>query len=262
MKLDLLTKLRAQNPIVLNASNLVTIQDVANSLNAIGASPIMSREVDEADEMVQIAESVAINLGTLTKNQIVQIKRTGQLAAQAKKPVVIDPVAAGAVNYQLNIALEMLRNFKVNIIRGNAGEIAALGGFDWQAKGIDAGSGTGNIDEITLKTAAKFNCVVIASGATDTISDGKRVAHVYNGSPLFQAHVGSGDMLTGIAAAFAAVDDDYFEAAQTAALVFSTTGELLVKEHPDVGPGLFGVYLMDYLAKTKVEEIEQIAKFD
>ncbi|MCT6891345.1 MAG: hydroxyethylthiazole kinase, partial [Lactobacillus sp.] len=124
------------------------------------------------------------------------------------------------------------------------------------------GSGYGDIDEITAKTAQKYRCTVIASGPTDTISDGKRIAHVHNGSPLFKTHVGSGDMLTSIVTAFTAVADDPFEAAQIGALVFSCAGQLVVKDHPNVGPATFGMYLMDYLYKVKVADIEQIADFD
>ena len=262
MKLNLLTTLRESNPIVLNAANFVTVQDVANGLNAIGASPIMSKEIDEVDEMVQMASSVAINLGTLTKLQIKQMKEMGILAAQAQKPVVLDPVAVGAVKYRLQTAQALLEAFPATIIRGNAGEIAALGGFDWNAKGIDAGSGSGDLDEITRKTAQELHCTVIASGSTDTISDGEKIAHVYNGTPLFQAHVGSGDMLSSIVAAFAAVCADPFEAAQTACLVFAATGELLVNAHREVGPGTFSMYLMDYLAKVTKDELTDIAQFD
>ena len=43
MEYELLSQLRQQNPVVLNISNFVTVQDVANGLNALGASPIMSQ---------------------------------------------------------------------------------------------------------------------------------------------------------------------------------------------------------------------------
>ena len=45
MEYELLSQLRQQNPVVLNISNFVTVQDVANGLNALGASPIMSQEI-------------------------------------------------------------------------------------------------------------------------------------------------------------------------------------------------------------------------
>ncbi|WEV43565.1 hydroxyethylthiazole kinase [Lactobacillus sp. ESL0684] len=262
MQLELLEQLRVANPVILNESNFVTVQDVANGLNALGASPIMSKEINETAEMVKMANAVQINLGTMTQTELAHMQKMGQLAEQQQKPIVLDPVAVGAVNYRLEAAEQLLKEFQVNIIRGNAGEIAALGNFNWQAKGIDAGSGTGDLDEITKQVAQKYHCVVITSGAVDTISDGQQVAHVYNGSPLFQAHVGSGDMLSSIVAAFAAVCDNLFEAAETATLVFAATGELLVNQQPDLGPGTFGIKLIDALAKVQVPDLVKIAKFD
>ncbi len=140
MELQLLNTLRNHNPIVFNIANFVTVQDVANGLNALGASPIMSAEVQEAETMVQIAGAVCINLGTLTTTQIDQMRVVGKLANQYHKPVVLDPVAVGAVPYRKEVALALLSDFQVDVIRGNAGEIAALAGMDWQAKELMRGA--------------------------------------------------------------------------------------------------------------------------
>ncbi len=120
MELQLLNTLRDHNPIVFNIANFVTVQDVANGLNALGASPIMSAEVQEAETMVQIAGAVCINLGTLTTTQIDQMRVVGKLANQYHKPVVLDPVAVGAVPYRKEVALALLSDFQVDVIRGNA----------------------------------------------------------------------------------------------------------------------------------------------
>ncbi len=126
MKLSLLDDLRAKNPIVFNVSNFVTVQDVANGINAIGASPIMSEEVAEADEMVGLAGAVCLNLGAVTATQVTQIRAVGQSANRQKRPLVIDPVAVGAVKYRMQMATGLLADFRPDVIRGNAGEIAAL----------------------------------------------------------------------------------------------------------------------------------------
>lgn len=75
MQLELLDKLRAQNPVIFNIANFVTVQDVANAVNAIGASAIMSNEVAEAEEIVRLASAVTVNIGCLTKQQIIHIKK-------------------------------------------------------------------------------------------------------------------------------------------------------------------------------------------
>lgn len=256
MKIELLDQLRKINPIVFNISNFVTVQDVANGINAIGASPIMSEEIDEAESMVQMSSAVALNLGAFTTKQVLQIKRVGELANQYRKPLIIDPVAVGAVPYRLTVADQLLHDFQVDIIRGNAGEIAALAGIDWQAKGIDAGAGDRDLDLIAQTCAQKRHCVVILSGPTDVITDGTAVVHVENGTPLFQLHVGSGDMLSSIVAAFAAVAKNPFEAAQTACAVFATTGQIVAQRLAAERPGTFAVQLMDELHLVTVAAIQ------
>ncbi|RRK10933.1 hydroxyethylthiazole kinase [Lactiplantibacillus garii] len=258
MELRLLTALRAQNPIVFNIANFVTVQDVANGLNALGASPIMSAEVQEAETMVQIAGAVCINLGTLTELQIEQMRVVGRLANQYHKPVVLDPVAVGAVPYRKRIAQELLTTFDVAVIRGNAGEIAALADMDWQAKGIDAGTGTGDLISIAKACANRYHCCVILSGPTDVITDGTRVVQVHNGTPLFQLHVGSGDLLSSIVAAFTAISSDTFEVAQTACLVLAASGELVASQLTADRPATFTVELVDKLSLVTVPEIEAV----
>lgn len=261
MKIALLDQLREQNPIVFNISNFVTVQDVANGLNALGASPIMSEEVAEADEMVGLAGAVCLNLGAFTLPQVKQITTVGQLANLQHKPLVIDPVAVGAVRFRAQVATELLQTIDPDVIRGNAGEIAALAGLDWQAKGIDAGQGSGDLVTIAQTCARKHHCVVILSGPTDVITDGQRTVQVENGTPLFQTHVGSGDMLSSIVAAFCAVEPDTFEAAQTACLVFAAIGQRVAGTAERMGAGTFITKLMDALQFTTVAEIEAVAAY-
>ncbi|UQS83417.1 hydroxyethylthiazole kinase [Bombilactobacillus thymidiniphilus] len=262
MKLAWLDKLREQNPVVLNISNFVTVQDVANGLNALGASPIMSEEIAETKEMVAISDAIALNLGSFTQTQIAHIKKMGQEANFAHNPIVLDPVAVGAISYRKQTALQLLQDFSVAVIRGNAGEIAALANFSWQAKGIDAGFGDSNVVEMAKVVAKKFHCIILMSGKTDYITDGNRVTAVHNGTKLFAIHVGSGDMLTSIVGAFAAVSKgDYFEAAQTAALVFAAIGELAAKDKC-IGPGSFTVNLLDQLFLAESQQISAIADYE
>lgn len=262
MAINLLSELRQRNPIVLNLANLVTIQDVANGLNALGASPIMSAEVQEAEPLVQLAGAVCLNLGTLTTSQVAQMHAVGQFAAQYQKPVVLDPVAVGAVTYRKRIALELLAALDVTVIRGNAGEIAALADVDWQARGIDAGTGNADLVAIARACAQRFHCLVILSGPTDVITDGTRVAKVLNGTPLFQRHVGSGDLLSSIVAAFLAVSTDPFEAAQTACLVFAASGELVARQLTANRPATFGIDLIDKLSLVSGPELTAIQKLE
>ena len=64
LQLELLERVRQQNPVVLTIPNMVTPDKVADGLSAIGASPIMSLAPQEAAEMVKLADAITINLGT------------------------------------------------------------------------------------------------------------------------------------------------------------------------------------------------------
>lgn len=88
--------IKETNPIVLTVANNVTPADVANGLNALGASPMMSQTPEEADDMVNIAQAAAINLGTLNPHQRGEMEAVMEAAKKYHKPTVLDPVACGA----------------------------------------------------------------------------------------------------------------------------------------------------------------------
>lgn len=262
MKIDLLNTLREKNPIAFNISNFVTVQDVANGINALGASPIMSEEKNEAEAMVKMANSVTINLGAFTEQQLTQIDTVMTFANQYHKPIVVDPVAVGAVQYRLERCNELLAQKQVSVIRGNAGEIAALAGVEWHAKGIDAGEGAGDLVEIAKKLANKYNCTVVESGKTDIITNGDAVVKVFNESDLFKLHVGSGDMLSSTIGCFVGAEDDYFEAAQTVVVVFDVAGEVVAKTMDKPLAGSFGPQLIDELHLIDTKTVEKYANFE
>lgn len=67
MDLQGIKQIREVNPVVVNYANFVTPFLVANGLNAVGASPIMSEEESEAEELVRLASAVTINLGAVRR---------------------------------------------------------------------------------------------------------------------------------------------------------------------------------------------------
>lgn len=77
---DLLLKLRQKNPIVLNIANTVTQQHVADAINFLGASPIMFSDVREAEDLLNISNSLVINLGTPTDSLLQRAIVAGQYA--------------------------------------------------------------------------------------------------------------------------------------------------------------------------------------
>ena len=56
---------RKNVPLVHNITNYVTVNDVANILLACGASPIMSDEPEDVEDITTICGGLNINIGTL-----------------------------------------------------------------------------------------------------------------------------------------------------------------------------------------------------
>ncbi|AEV95779.1 hydroxyethylthiazole kinase [Pediococcus claussenii] len=263
MNLSDIEGLRSKNPIVVNYSNFVTPFLVANGLNAIGASPIMSNEGDEATELATIASAVVVNLGTARKEDEEFINQLCQTANQRKIPLVLDPVAIGATKYRKKLGLELLKKYHFDIIRGNIGEIAVLAGIDWQTHGIDAGDSTDKAKEVVQKCAQRYETTVIASGKVDYISDGNRVVKILNNTDLLPLIVGSGDLLSSVAGAFCAVVKTPLEAAQIASLVVSCSGEAAAQVlEKQTLPGKFMSELLDQMANITSKQVTETAKVE
>ena len=87
---------RSQRPLVHNITNYVVMNNSANALLAVGASPVMAPWTQEMEEMVGIANALVLNIGTLDENWLESMKVAGVAASRRGIPIVLDPVGAGA----------------------------------------------------------------------------------------------------------------------------------------------------------------------
>ena len=99
-------------------------------------------------------------------------------------------------------------------------------------------------------------CVVMASGETDIISDGKEVYHISNGSSRMADVTGTGCMLNCITAVFMSVTDA-LTACVLAAAVLGISGELADDSR---GLGTYHIGLIDSLSLMDSEKFSQMAK--
>ncbi|QFV00952.1 hypothetical protein LP475_04100 [Limosilactobacillus pontis] len=167
--MPLIDRVRAQNPVVLTVANSVTAGKVADALSTSGVSPIMSQAPEEATAMVNLADAITINLGTIDQAQLTLIQAI--LDANAgQRPVVLDPVAVGSSAYRLTIAKQLLADYYFTVIRGNASEIAALAGFAASGHGIDTGNDQDNPVMVAKLCAHAYHTCVLLTGATDVVT--------------------------------------------------------------------------------------------
>ncbi|WP_367341266.1 hydroxyethylthiazole kinase [Limosilactobacillus sp.] len=257
---DYIEQVRHDNPVVLTVANMVTPGDVANAVNAIGGSPIMSSSPAEAEEMVNIAAGVTINAGTLNEAQQEEIEAVLKATDQTEKPVVLDPVAV-ALPYRHHFIKQVLANHRISLIRGNAGEIASLAGLQWESRGVDSGQGDAQqLRKIAVTCSKKYHTLVVLTGVHDVIADGYRVATNDCGTPMFQAYVGCGDMVSSVLAAFLATGGDYWRSALTGVQAFTVAGQLAAASLAQPVPGSFFTALLDQLYLLDDQKLSDCVK--
>ncbi len=264
LPVELLHKVREQNPLVHNITNIVVANDSANGLLAIGASPFMSNTPAEMAEVAKLADVVVLNMGTLDDQQLNAMKIAGKTCNEFGKPVVLDPVGAGATTYRKKAAETLLHAIQFDLIKGNAGEIAALAGAVWQAKGVDAGDGEADLSEIAKTCARKYHAIVAVSGKVDVITDGHSVIKIENGTEYFTKMTGAGCLLSCICGAFLAVAEknDYLAAAATAVTMYGLAGEITAEKLPLCLNGSFRTGLLDELSVITAENILEGGKIN
>ena len=106
-----LNHIRRHAPLVHCISNIVVANFKANGLLAIGASPVMADAPEEVAQMVAIAGVLSINMGTLNSESVKAMLAAGRAANALNKPVVFDPVGAGATEFRRNTVRELMREF-------------------------------------------------------------------------------------------------------------------------------------------------------
>ncbi|USS90317.1 hydroxyethylthiazole kinase [Fructilactobacillus carniphilus] len=255
MKTNLLAQIHSQTPIVLNVANHVTPQRVADGINYIGGSPMMVADPLEAADLAHIANTVVLNLGSTNPVAQELMLTAGQAANQVQHPVIFDPVAVGATPLRRQRTQQLLEHVQVMVIRGNAGEVAALAGIKWEQHGIDAGQGTADPVEVAQTAAQQLNCVVVISGPTDIVTDGTTVYRIANNAPLLTTNVGMGDVLDGLLGVATGVSAD-LETIATATGILPVAAELAAERYPDA-PFSFIAETYNQLARLDDQTLQQ-----
>jgi len=237
--------IREKSPLVHNITNFVVMNNTANGLLAIGASPVMAHAVEEMEDMIAIASALVINMGTLSKRWVEAMLLAGKAAKARKIPVIFDPVGAGATPYRSETASIIIKECKPDIIRGNASEIMSLVKSDTITKGVDSAAKSESALEMGKELALQIGAVVSISGQEDFITDGKNVNTVKNGSLMMPKVTGLGCTASSITGAFAAVNRDMLAAASHAMAVMGIAGELAAQKSD--GPGSLQVHFLDTL---------------
>ena len=249
-----LALLRQTKPVILCLTNYVTMDFMANSLLAVGALPIMSVCDKELDELIQLSHAVMINLGTLDRDFIKRCHHASKLATHYQKPIILDPVGAGASVIRTQSARELMRY--AAIIRGNASEIRSLIEDKNKTLGVESACPTEHAKASARQLAQLLACTVVVSGAEDFITDGEREDSLHFGSPLMPLITGMGCTLTAVIAAFQAVLPESYTAAQQATSYFGLCGN--ATHLKTTQPGTFRSIFIDELYAAEFTHLTRL----
>lgn len=111
-----------------------------------------------------------------------------------------------------------------------------------------------SVDEIqsnridyAVKTAQKYSCVVVLKGMNTVVTDGNKV-YINNSGNSALSKAGSGDVLTGLIAGFAAQKCDLFTSASVGVYIHGLAADIAIEETTEYG--LLASELVNYIPKA------------
>jgi hydroxyethylthiazole kinase len=262
---------RSKVPLIHNITNYVTVNDVANALLACGASPIMSDDLEEVEEITSICGGLSINIGTLNKNTIPSMFLAGKKANEMGHKVLLDPVGAGASKLRTDTAVKLMKGIKFNAIRGNVSEIKTLALGSGRTKGVDADVADA-VTEDTLDNAITFvkeyakkeGCIIAVTGAIDLVTDGGKCYVIRNGRAEMGRITGTGCQLSAMITAFLVANpENELEAAAAAVCAMGLAGEIgWSNMQPCDGNSTYRNRIIDAIYNMDGETLEKGAKYE
>lgn len=255
----ILEQVRKQAPVVHHLTNWVTIYDCANIVKVFGASPVMAHAIEEAADMSAIASVLVLNIGTLTPEMIEAMKAAARSANSRNTPVLLDVCGAGATKLRDDKSFELLNEVRIDIIKGNASEVARIAGEDIRTRGVDSTEVQKDLMDLAVRLASDRKCTVVITGKTDYVTDGTSRYLVRNGHEMMAHVVGTGCMASSVIGMFAGAKSDLAKAAAAGLCCYEIAAELAAAKC--YGPGTFKEALFDAaynLGKADIDKMQKI----
>ena len=210
--------------------------------------------------MSAISSALVLNIGTLTSDFIEAMKLAVKSANQKNIPVVLDVCGAGATGFRDKKIFELLNAGKVDIIKGNASEIARVAGENVLTKGVDSANVDTDLVQLAKKLAEEKNCVVVITGKIDIVADKQKVFKIKNGHEMMSHVVGTGCMAASVIGVFAAVSKDLVEGVSAGLCCYEIAAELATETSS--GPGTFKEKLFDCIFSLDGKTVDERQKVE
>ncbi|KAL0473417.1 Hydroxyethylthiazole kinase family domain-containing protein [Neurospora intermedia] len=257
---EVVLEVARKKPLSHNMTNLVVQNFAANVALAIGASPIMANNGEEAFDLCKLGGALVVNMGTVDPDGLQNYLKALRAYNSVGQPVVYDPVGAGATTLRRSAVKTILSHGYLDIIKGNEGEIRTVYGIyereTFQQRGVDSSAEleVSQKAELVRQLALREKNVVVMTGEIDYLSDGQHTFRIDNGHAYLEMVTGTGCVLgTTISAFVAAYPNDKLAATVVALLHFEIAAERAAERRDVQGPGTFVPAFLDELFKIRRE---------
>lgn len=248
-----IAKVAEKSPLVHHITNNVVKNISANISIAVGASPAMSECPQEFEDFSNIPNAgLLINMGSTTVDGISMFEQAIKWYNRAGRPIVFDPVGAGASRYRKQLVADILNSGSIDVVKGNEGEITAAAGVAGvEMRGVDSvGSSSVQVKlDFAKKLATEAHTTVLMTGEKDVLVEGtgKQRAYLFeNGHDYLSKITGSGCILGSLITACTAVaPEDRILSTSAALLIYTLAAERAVDRGTVQGPGTFVPALLD-----------------
>lgn len=261
-------QVRSKQPLVHNITNYVTVNDCANITLAAGGSPIMADDINEVEDIISICDALVMNIGTLNERTVSSMLKAGKKANQLNKPVILDPVGAGASALRTNTAVTLLNEIHFAVVRGNMSEIKALALGSGTTKGVDANINDvlsiENLSEIVFSAqefSRKTGAVIAITGKDDLVVSAEAAYLIHNGHSMMSRITGAGCMLTSVIGVYAGANPNgILQAVVSAIAMMGLAGEIAYQE--GIGTASFRTNLIDAVSLLTDTQLEEGARIE
>ncbi|MGL4951236.1 MAG: hydroxyethylthiazole kinase [Mycoplasma sp.] len=260
---SLLNKIKEKDPLIHCVTNYVSVNDCANSILAVGASPFMSENWEEIKDISQVSDALYVNIGTITKNSLKAIHKSLRFARENKIPIILDPVGINVSKFRKEVVRDIILKYRPAVIKGNLAEIKSLVYDGIFGKGTNATSYY-NIKNEDVKLISQFckflakqtSSIICVTGKIDIISDSEKSYAVYNGNPKMQDMVGTGCILGSLLATAVATTENHLDACVLMTSLFGLCGQKAINKNSDAGNSSLRNYVIDEIYKIEPYELE------